>query len=145
MLRPITYKARYLRQESTPAERLLWARLRNRQLLGVKFQRQVPINRYVADFCSRDLRLVIELDGEVHAETKQISHDHTRDGYLRSVGYNVLRFPNHQVLQDTDSVLDQIATAIRTLYPLARPLEAIPVFLPLSRGGGRKAGEGAGG
>jgi very-short-patch-repair endonuclease len=110
-------QARELRQRMTPAEQALWELLRGRRLLGLKFVRKCPISRYVADFCCRELRLVIELDGEVHAEDKQISHDLNRDGYIRSLGYRIIRFPNQQVLGDPGSVLSQISTTIRTSYP----------------------------
>ncbi|HEV7784341.1 MAG TPA: endonuclease domain-containing protein [Thermoanaerobaculia bacterium] len=58
--------ARTLRKSATPAEKVLWERLRDRQLVNLKFLRQVPIGPFVADFCCRDRRLIVELDGEVH-------------------------------------------------------------------------------
>ena len=86
--------ARELPEESTPAEEALWARLRGRQVLGLKFRRQFPINRYIADFCCPELRLVIEVDGTVHETEAQIAHDQNRGEYLQSLGYYVLRFTN---------------------------------------------------
>ena len=108
-------RARELRCEMTPAEVALWERLRDRQLLGLKFRRQTPINRYIADFCCPELRLVVELDGAVHEADAQVEHDRNRDSYLRSLGYLVLRFPNEQVLSEAHLVLSEIEKAARRI------------------------------
>jgi len=101
--------ARELRQNATPAEKVLWERLRDRQLVSLKFLRQVPIGPFVADFCCRDRRLVVELDGEVHATDQQSARDQGRDAYLQGHDYVVLRFSNEQVLTDIESVLRRIS------------------------------------
>lgn len=98
-------RARQLRRNQTNAELELWMRLRGRQL-GAKFKRQHRIGPYIADFCSLELRLVIELDGGQHLE--QVAADQKRGAYLTSRGFRVLRFWNDQVLKETDAVLDQI-------------------------------------
>lgn len=72
----------------TEAERLLWSRLRNRQLENTKFVKQFPIGPYVADFTARGLRLVIELDGGQHSESK----DAQRTKVIQAHGYRVIRF-----------------------------------------------------
>jgi very-short-patch-repair endonuclease len=136
-------RARELRREQTPAETALWELLRDRQILGLKFRRQTPISRYIADFCCPDLRLVVELDGEVHSTEAQIAHDQNRDEYLQALGYEVLRFPNERLLSDPGSVLDQITQAALTLRPsLAHKLK---LFSPSPGEGDGEAGEGAGG
>jgi type I restriction enzyme R subunit len=112
-------RARELRRRSTPAETALWAVLRHRRLRGLKFRRQFPIATFVADFCCYSIRLIVELDGEIHEEPAQVAHDENRDAYLRSRGYTILRLPNHR-LQDTESVVDEIfqAALVRGWQPL---------------------------
>ena len=114
---PEAGRARELREQLTPAERVLWSRLRNRQLLGLKFRRQFPIEGFIADFCCYEARLILEVDGKVHAEPSQRAHDENRDIFLHSLGYKVLRFSNQQVLTSLQSVLDQIARAIGVPHP----------------------------
>ena len=106
--------ARALRRSATPAEKALWERLRGRQLAELKFLRQVPIGPFVADFCCRDLRLVVELDGEVHSTAQEVARDQERDAYLQGHNYIVLRFPNEQVLSDVESVLRRICEVALT-------------------------------
>src|SRR5438552_2432962 len=95
-----------LRRTQTDAERKLWMRLRDRQLNGLKFRRQQPIGRYIVDFFCPEHRLVIELDGGHHAD--QIQADKRRTEFLTEAGYRVLRFWDHEVLNDTALVLQQI-------------------------------------
>ena len=136
-------RARELRREQTPAEAALWELLRDRQILGLKFRRQSPVSRYIADFCCPDLRLIVELDGEVHSTDAQIAHDENRDEYPQALGYEVLRFPNEQLLNDPGSVLDQITQSVLALRPsLAHKLK---LFSPSPGEGDGEAGEGAGG
>src|ERR1051326_527271 len=82
--------ARRLRRNQTDAERILWLRLRDRRLNGLKFRRQVPIDRYVVDFFCADARLIIELDGGQHATADETN----RTRVLEAMGYLVLRFWN---------------------------------------------------
>ena len=100
-----------LRRSQTSAEEIVWERLRARQLYGLKFRRQFPIAIYITDFCCYEHRLVVELDGAVHAEPEQILHDQNRDAYLRSCGYKVLRFANRTVFEEPDQVLRRIVEA----------------------------------
>lgn len=89
----------------TDAEQRLWFHLRDRRLLGYKFVRQQPIDRYIADFACREGDLVIELDGGQHADS---SHDSERSKVLAEHGYVVLRFWNNDVLKNTEGVLHEI-------------------------------------
>ena len=98
--------AKKLRKNMTDAERKLWRHLRGRQLTGVKFRRQHPIGPYVVDFVTFESKLIIELDGGHHA--LQLTEDGKRSDWLASNGFTVLRFWNHEVLQQTDSVLQVI-------------------------------------
>ncbi|MBI1977746.1 MAG: endonuclease domain-containing protein [Candidatus Omnitrophica bacterium] len=90
--------ARKLRVEQTDAEHKLWNYLRNRQISNLKFRRQHVIGSYIMDFCCIEKKLVIEVDGGHHAEGKQLLKDEKRTAYLVQMGYQVLRFWDHEVL-----------------------------------------------
>ena len=109
--------ARGLRRRQTDAERRLWARLRDRRLLGVKFARQVPIGPYIVDLCCREQRLIVELDGSQHAT--RADYDAGRTALLEGLGYRVLRFWDNEALRNTDGVLQRIAQALSS--PQTRP------------------------
>ncbi|SFJ14074.1 endonuclease domain-containing protein [Methylobacterium brachiatum] len=100
---------RHLRQSQTEAERRLWNRLRDRRLGGFKFVRQESIGRYVADFCCREARLIVEIDGSQHADN---ARDRVRDAWLVARGYRVLRFWNPEIADDIVAVLDTILAAL---------------------------------
>ncbi|MGY3485077.1 very-short-patch-repair endonuclease [Bradyrhizobium sp. USDA 4011] len=102
--------ARRLRANQTDAEIALWKRLRNRQIDGHKFARQVPIGDYICDFACREKQLVIEVDGGQHAGSVT---DAIRDRYLAAEGYRVLRFWNNDVLGNIEGVLITIQTGLR--------------------------------
>ncbi|OAQ20236.1 endonuclease domain-containing protein [Thermosulfurimonas dismutans] len=91
-------KARRLRRELTPAERKLWAFLRKRQFLGIKFHRQLPIGRYIVDFVAFNPKVVIDIDGDSHYTPLARKNDEKRDRYLVSLGFRVFRFTNSEVL-----------------------------------------------
>jgi lysyl-tRNA synthetase class 2 len=95
----------------THAERRLWQRIRLRQLEGYKFRRQFPIDRFIADFCCVEAGLIVEIDGGQHNEAE--AKDEARTKVLAENGYQVLRFWNNQVLQETDSVLEAILLELR--------------------------------
>ncbi|TKW76978.1 MAG: endonuclease domain-containing protein [Bradyrhizobium icense] len=94
--------ARRLRVNQTDAETVLWNRIRNRQIDGHKFARQVPIGGYVCDFVCRERQLVIEVDGGQHNES---ASDVIRDRRLNEEGYRVIRFWNNDVLGNIEGVL----------------------------------------
>ena len=102
--------ARRLRRAMTDAERALWRHLRMRQIAGARFRRQHPIGPYVVDFVCLAHRLVIEVDGGQHADSMS---DAARDAFLRTHGYQVLRFWNHDVLGNPEGVWLRIAQALR--------------------------------
>jgi len=102
--------ARHLRRRMTDAERLLWYRLRGRRFAAIKFRRQEPIGKYVADFVCQEARLIVELDGGQHAVHRR--YDKHRDAWLRRQGYRVLRFPDNVVLKELDAVLEAIWNAL---------------------------------
>jgi len=104
-----TDQARSLRQKETEAEFRLWSDLRNRQLNGYKFSRQVPLGVYVADFVCREQHLVVELDGSQHAQSIA---DERRTLWLNDNGYSVLRFWNDEVLKERRAVLETILAVL---------------------------------
>jgi very-short-patch-repair endonuclease len=103
-------KAKALRRKQTDAEQRLWYHLRAHRFMGLKFKRQKPMGRYIADFVCIEHRLIIELDGGQHAE--KVAYDGQRDAWLRSQGYTILRFWNNDVMQQLDSVLERIASSL---------------------------------
>jgi len=96
-------RARQMRKEPTNAESLLWARLRKRQLDGLKFRRQHIIKYFIVDFYCPKAKLAIEIDGEVHDEQKE--YDQDREKILQESGYQVVRFKNAAVENDLDLVV----------------------------------------
>jgi len=110
-------RARVLRRHQTNAEALLWSKLRNRQLLGLKFRRQHPVDVYFADFACVEIGLVIELDGGQHAEPSGVAYDARRQEKLAYLGFQTLRFWNNDVLGQTDVVMEQIRRAAMALTP----------------------------
>ena len=110
MRAPVKQFARGLRKNQTDAEALLWFKLRNRQLAGRKFRRQVPIQGFVVDFACLDSRVVIELDGSQHGE--RVPYDERRTRELEVCGFIVLRFWNIDVLHNLDAVLDMIVATV---------------------------------
>jgi very-short-patch-repair endonuclease len=103
---------RDLRANLTPCERLLWARLRGRQLDGFKFRRQHPVGPYIIDFFCAEKDLAIEIDGDSHYVGGQIPRDRERDAYLAQRGIRVLRFTNNDIREEMDGVLAVITGAL---------------------------------
>ena len=102
----LTKHAKSLRKNATKAETLLWSRIRSRQLEGIKFRRQQPIDNYIVDFVSFETQIIIELDGGQHADQK--AKDQVRDQRLEEDGFTVLRFWNNEVLENFDAVFEII-------------------------------------
>jgi len=105
-------KAKELRENMTPAERMLWERLRCNQL-GVRFKPQHPIDIFIADFYCHRVKLVVEVDGKIHAS--QAAYDDGRTADLERFGIKAIRFRNEEVFDDIDMVIRQIK---QTLYEL---------------------------
>jgi very-short-patch-repair endonuclease len=103
--------AKRLRRNQTDAERALWFQLRDRRLRGLKFKRQVPIDRFVVYFCCEHARLIIEVDGGQHAT--RTAEDLNRTKILEAMGYLVLRFWNSDVMQNIDGVLEEILNTLK--------------------------------
>ena len=101
-------KRRELRHNATPTERTLWTHLQGRQRLSYKFRRQFGIGPYILDFYCTQLRLCIEVDGESHLTEEARKHDQRRNEYLRGLGIHTMRFPNDQVRNNWDQVIQSI-------------------------------------
>ncbi len=99
-------RARELRRELTPIEAILWQRLRSRRLADLKFRRQHPIGPFITNFYSAERKLVIEIDGDTHAE--QGRYDASRTAWLEKQGIRVIRFNNRDVLNNLSGVLEMI-------------------------------------
>lgn len=95
--------ARYLRSHMTDAEQKLWQQLRRRQIGGLKFRRQHPCGSYILDFACLPIKLAVEVDGGQHMEA--LHADNQRTIWLKLNGWTVLRFWNHEVLQECEAVL----------------------------------------
>ncbi|MBW2308546.1 MAG: endonuclease domain-containing protein [Deltaproteobacteria bacterium] len=130
--RKLKTKARQLRSNTTESERLLWGRLRRKQLLGVQFYRQKPVGPYIVDFFAPKARLVIEVDGSRHMTTQGLVKDGSRDRYLDNLGLLVVRFNNLEVLRETDMVMEKIFQTV-----LRRIESENPPCPPLFQRGGR--------
>ena len=104
--------SRALRNEMTPAEIIIWARLRGNQILGVRFYRQKPLLKYIVDFYCHQAKLVIECDGSQHFEDEHAQRDEDRDYTLNQNGMLVLRFDNSEIVQKTDAVMEVILDVV---------------------------------
>lgn len=100
-------RARGLRRRSPPPERILWAILRGRRLGGLKFRRQEPIGPYVVDFCCRERKLVVELDGLSHDDKQD--DEKLRARWLEEQGCQIVRVTNWDVNEDPEAVARLIA------------------------------------
>jgi len=126
-LKPRTRRARRLRADSTDVEWKLWAVLRGRGLSGFKFRRQVPIDRYFADFACVEAKLVIELDGGQHAD--QIDYDDNRTRVLEQAGWHVMRFWNNDVIENLDGVADTILIELEMIRSVSLRVEPVDLLL----------------
>lgn len=109
--------SRDLRNNMTEAEKLLWSKLRNKQILGLQFYRQKPILNFIVDFYCPSANLVIECDGGQHYTDEGLEADRIRDEALAQLGLNVLRFYNGQVMGQIDGVVEVIYQFIQQESP----------------------------
>lgn len=90
----------------------MWKAIRAKRFHGIKFRRQVPVGPYIADFLCVSKKIIIEIDGDSHCFANAKIHDRKREDYLRSEGFEVLRFGNGQTVESLENVLSQIYNAI---------------------------------
>ena len=98
-------KAEELRKNMTEAEKILWERLRKKQL-SVRFKAQHPIERFIADFYCHQSKLVVEVDGEIHKYQKE--YDDGREAEMEKYGIKIIRFTNDEVINDIEKVIEKI-------------------------------------
>ena len=105
--------ARLLRKNMTNSEMLLWERLKGKQICGLRFRKQHPIDIFIADFYCHEARLVIEIDGEIH--DLKAEYDKGRTAELEKYGIEVIRFRNHEVVKNIEKVVSQITSKVENL------------------------------
>ena len=113
-------QAQQLRRNATEAEKLLWSRLRNRNVANFKFRRQHPLGDRIVDFFCAEVNLAIELDGSGHSSDDAQKSDLDREIELYENGVRIFRFPNHEIFNNLDGVLNTIIYAVdpaRSLWP----------------------------
>ena len=103
-----------LRNNNPPAEKLLWAKLKHKQLLGYKFRRQQGVDRYIVDFYCPAVKLALEIDGDSHFNDLAQGHDKQRQKCIESYGIRFLRFTNDDIYKNLAGVLEVIARFIST-------------------------------
>ncbi len=109
--------ARALRKRLTSQEVKLWVKLRELKSLGFHFRRQAPIGRYIVDFVSFRSQLVVEADGGQHGMPEGARSDQTRDAFLQSQGFQVLRFWNSDIDANLAGVMESILSALKHTPP----------------------------
>jgi very-short-patch-repair endonuclease len=121
-------RSRELRSSMTDAEIALWTKLRRKQLLGLQFYRQKPLGHFIVDFYCASARLVIEIDGGQHYEKEGAAQDAVRDRHLQSLGLEVLRFSNLDVLGNMDGVIAVITQHLETALDQKKTKSPRPPF-----------------
>ena len=115
--RSVFEKAKYLRDNMTEPESILWGHLKNKQIDGFRFKAQHPISRFIADFYCHKAKLVIEIDGQSHDCDKAYGYDHGRSFEMERFGIRIIRFANDQVKENIVLVKEEISKALKsTLY-----------------------------
>jgi very-short-patch-repair endonuclease len=110
--------AAILRKNMTLSEILLWKKLRDRKIFNTKFRKQHPISMFIVDFYCHELKLVIEVDGDIHNDKESREYDLGRSAELNKFGLKVIRFTNDEVIYNIDSVITRILGVITELAPL---------------------------
>jgi len=108
MNQKLKYRARELRNNMTNEERILWSKLRGKQIKDAQFYRQRPIGFYIVDFYCPKYKIVIELDGSQHFTDDAKEYDANRDEFLKMAGLKVLRYKNLDVRNNLTKVLEDI-------------------------------------
>jgi very-short-patch-repair endonuclease len=120
-------KARALRVHATKGESLLWYELRELKSAGIKFRRQCPIGPYIVDSACLAVKLVVEVDGDLHEQEKGKRHDAVRDAYLRSLGFDVFRVDEPDVINSAWHVAQVVKEKVARMFgDPTRPLRGHP-------------------
>lgn len=113
----ILAKAHDLRMNMTNQEKILWQKLRNKNILGFKFRRQHAISQFIADFYCHEAKLVIEVDGGYHQNSEQREYDANRTSELENMEIKVLRFKNEEIELEIDKVIASISNYLQKNAP----------------------------
>jgi very-short-patch-repair endonuclease len=103
--------AKNLRNNMTHTEQLLWEKLKGKQICGLRFRRQHPINLFIVDFCCHQVRLVIEVDGEIHDH--QVEYNDGRSAEMEKFGVKVIRFGNSEIENAIEKVVFKIQSIVK--------------------------------
>jgi very-short-patch-repair endonuclease len=110
-------RRRSLRSNMPRAEILIWSKLKNKQLGGLKFRRQHSMGPYILDFYCPAFRFAIEIDGDTHAGEEEERKDRIRQRYIESLGVQFIRFSNSEVIENIEGVLEKILSILPPLTP----------------------------
>ena len=110
-------KARLLRNNMTEAEKIIWDKLKNRNVFKARFRRQHPIGIFIADFYCHECKLAIEIDGEIHLKNEVIEYDDGRSHDIEKYGIKILRFTNNEVFTGLNNIIEKILRAIADFEP----------------------------
>lgn len=113
---------KYLRKNSTRAENILWQELRGKKLIDTKFKRQFAVDKYILDFYCPEIKLAIELDGEIHNDRYVTANDKVRTTFLNSYGIKVIRFKNEEIFESVERVLEKLKEEILKMRVYTAPL-----------------------
>ena len=111
-------KARLLRANMTEAEKILWDKLKNRNVFKARFRRQHPVGIFIVDFYCHEYKLAIEIDGEIHLNKEVIEYDDGRSHDIEKFGIKILRYTNNEVFTDLKTIIEQILQTITSSEPL---------------------------
>jgi len=114
--------AREGRKNPTHTEKMLWRMLSGRKIHGLKYRREHPVGKYIADFYCAEFKLIVEIDGDVHKRDDVKRQDIIRQNELERAGYRVIRFSSNEVFSDMDRVIEEIVKVCRSLPSPPTPL-----------------------
>jgi len=99
---------RQLRKNTTEAEKIFWSKVARRQFYNLKFRKQHGIGNYIVDFYCSEKKFIVEIDGDTHAENDGRKKDEIRSKYLLSLGYNIVRYNNHDIINNIEGVFEDL-------------------------------------
>lgn len=112
--------AKVMRSNATNVESLMWQLLRNKRFMNLKFRRQHVIAPYIVDFFCHEIGLIVELDGSQHGTDDAVEYDAERTQFLEALGFRVVRYWNHDVLGNTEVVLEDflgVCSELKNTFP----------------------------
>jgi very-short-patch-repair endonuclease len=134
----VKMKRQTLRNNMPLAEKLMWVRLKGKQVSNARFRRQYSVGSYILDFYCPALKLAVEIDGDSHSGDEAFIYDTQRQASIESMGIRFLRFTNAEVIYGIEEVLKVITNHVFELENL--PIISIaesdpqPSFIPLTKG-----------